>query len=125
MSTGETCWPRCTLGYAPPEVVCAAHASEQIRVSPAQDMWALGVIAFEAIVGRVTFTLSADVRDCAHGQAAYAWELPRAQQPRAWQSSRLRRLLQPCLSREPRQRPVAEALLAAVTKMGHATGGSY
>ena len=120
---GETCCPRCSLGYAPPEVVRAAHNNEHVRISPAQDMWALGVIAFEAVVGSVTFKLSADVADCAYGRARYPWERASAEQPAAWQQSRLRRLLQPCMSREPRQRPVAEVLLASVSKMGY-TGGS-
>ena len=49
---GESKWPRCTLAYAPPDIVLAAKADRYVTISPAQDMWALGVFCFEATVGQ-------------------------------------------------------------------------
>jgi serine/threonine protein kinase len=118
---GEIKWPRCTLAYAPPEVVAAVDASRHVEVSAAHDMWALGVMAFEAIAGRVAFTMVSDIRECASGRAPYPWELPADEQPPAWRRSRLRGLLSPCLAREPAGRPSAATLLESVARMGDAT----
>jgi serine/threonine protein kinase len=41
-----------TLAYSAPEVVAAAAAGHtELRVSPAADMWALGVLAYEVLTG--------------------------------------------------------------------------
>jgi hypothetical protein len=47
-------------------------------------------------------------------------EVPEQQQPYTWKYSRLRALLLPCLSRTPDKRPTAAALVARVTRIGHA-----
>jgi serine/threonine protein kinase len=113
-------WPRCTLAYAPPDVVLAVRANQEIPVSPAQDVWALGVMAFESIVRCKTLRTMGDIADCANGAQLYPWEAESAAQPPAWRQSRLRPLLAPCLSRDPAQRPTAAQLLAAVGSIGHA-----
>ena len=77
--------------------------------------------AFEAIAQRQTLSTMKEMYDCARGTAAYPWELPGAQQPRAWRHSRLRAVLLPCLSRDPDARPAAAELMRSVTRMGHAT----
>jgi serine/threonine protein kinase len=119
--TGTVRWPRCTLAYAPPNVVLAVRANQEVPVSPAQDVWALGVMAFEVIVQRVTLTTMLDISECANGARPYPWEAEPAVQPPAWRQSRLRALLAPCLARDPAQRPTAAQLLQEVGRIGHAS----
>ena len=43
-------WPSCSLPYAPPEVALAALTNTaNAIVRPSHDIWALGVVAYEAI----------------------------------------------------------------------------
>ena len=118
---GEVRRPRCTPAYAAPEVVLAVDDCHAIAASPAVDMWAFGVIAFEAIARAPALSAISAILRCARGRAAYPWEAPPAQQPRAWRHSRLRALLLPCLAREPAARPNAAAVLASVARIGRAT----
>jgi hypothetical protein len=99
-AAGEDVWPRCMLAYAPPDIVAAVRADRNILASPAQDMWALGVMALEAIVHRVTLTTMGDNTDCASGAQAYPWEGEPAAQPPAWRHARAARAV-------PRARPRA------------------
>ena len=122
MHAGSIQWPRCTLAYAPPDVVVAVYENRSIEMDPAQDVWALALMAYEAIVGGRTLQSITDVKLCAAGQP-YPWELPAAQQVPAWRSSRLRSLVEPCLTREAAARPSAAALAAAVSDLGHLTRG--
>jgi serine/threonine protein kinase len=120
MRAGETAWPRCTPAYAPPEVVNALQAHEEVQVSPAHDMWALGQMAFEAIVQQKAFSTMEDVYSCAAGSKQYPWELPKAEQPAAWRHSRLRGLVAPCLERDGAKRPTARALVAKINDVAMA-----
>ena len=115
---GDVLWPRCTLAYAPPEVALAVDANRDITIATEHDMWALGVMAFEAVVKRQALTTLADVQKCARGAAPYPWELPPDHQPPAWRQSRLRGVITPCVARDPRARPTAAGLLAAVERIG-------
>lgn len=90
-------------------------------MTAAQDLWALGVIAYEAVVGALTFTSVAAIGECASEMTQYPWERPLEAQPSVWRRSKLRGLIAPCLSREPEARPSAAALLDALGRMGHAT----
>ena len=83
-----------------------------LATAAAHDVWALGVMAFEATVGCHSAPTMQVLKLCAAGTHPYPWELPRAEQPAAWRASPLRRVLAPCLSRDPAARPSA-ALLAA------------
>ena len=96
-------------------------ASQELEVHPSHDIWALGLMAYEAIVQRPTLTMMADCFDCAFGRQKYPWELPSAEQPRAWRHSRLRALLLPCLARDAAQRPSASRLLERLQRMGQST----
>ena len=78
-------------------------------------------MAYEAIVGAVTFTSLGDIGACAAGVAPYPWERPPEAQPDVWRRSRLRGFVTPCLARDPAARPPAAALLVAIGRMGHAT----
>lgn len=52
-----------TLAYAAPEVVEALESGRKLVVSPAQDMWSLGVIAFETLTRSCAFPLPFLSRD--------------------------------------------------------------
>ena len=93
----------------------AAKADRDVQIGAAQDVWALGVMAYEAIVGAVTFSSIIDVGDCAVGVTQYPWDQPTEAQPVAWRRSRLRTLVAPCLARDPATRPTATALLKVVS----------
>jgi serine/threonine protein kinase len=117
---GETKWPRCTLAYAPPEMV---HAVQDNREKPAQDMWALGVMA---IVQRRTLNATQGIHMCAIGRSAYPWELPAPPQPPRGRQSRLRALpllllLLLLLCRDPAKQPSAAALVGSVSHIGMTT----
>ena len=112
--------PRCTLAYAPPEVVSAAVAACRVTVHPSHDVWALGVVAFEAVVQRKAMPGSTAMRACALGEQLYPWEAPHAEQPAAWRQSRLRALVAPCLDRDPMQRPTAAQIVDSAADIGHA-----
>jgi serine/threonine protein kinase len=118
---GEVMWPRCTLAYAAPDVVAAVHDNRDITISAAQGMWALGVMAFEALMGTVTLRSRTDVFDCALGRSRFPWEAPESEQPLTWQQSRLRGLLMPCLARDPTRRPTDASLLVCIQRFGNAT----
>lgn len=106
------------------EVAIAAWKDEKIRVHPSHDVWALGVIAFEAITNERALKGQSNVVACAHGAQPYPWELPWEQQPVRWRNSRLNKLVMPALARDPAARASAEDLYAAVSRVGQATTSS-
>ena len=112
------------MRYAPPEVVLAAYADRHIKVHPSQDVWALGVLAWEAVISHPALTLQSTVKACAEGSQMYPWECSPDTQPRMWRQSRLRNIVEPCLARNPAKRPTAAALLAAVGQLGQHTQAS-
>ena len=121
MRAGSQQWPRCTPAYAPPDVVTALHAGCKLEVTAAHDVWALGVVAFEAIAGQQAMRSVNDIRRSAAGQQAYPWEGPLGAQPPAWRHSRLRGLLLPCLARNAAARPSAAAVAELVSQVGQST----
>ena len=90
-------------------------------MSGAHDMWAVGVMAYESLVGHMALPTLSAIRACAAGGQPYPWELPAGKQAPAWRESRLRGLLAACLSRDPAERPTAAALAASVSNVGRAT----
>ena len=121
LHSGSQQRPRCTLAYAPPDVVAAVHSNHRIEVSPALDMWAVGVMAYEAVVGHRALTALSAIKQCAAGTRPFPWELRAEEQESAWRKSRLRGLLARCLSRDPVQRPSAAALAASLSDVGQVT----
>ena len=99
----------------------AVHGNTDIVVEAAHDIWALGVMAFEAIVQSQTLESLGDIRRCAEGKQAYPWELPAEQQSISWRQSKLRGVVMPCLSRESVARPSALEVLDSVAQLGRAT----
>jgi serine/threonine protein kinase len=63
--------------YAPPEVVAAFAAQRRVRAEPSHDVWALGVMVFEALTGRSAIDRYSDQEDViafAEGRERYPWE---------------------------------------------------
>ena len=141
IGAGTRLWPRCTLSYAPPELVraaCDSHTPDrhkQIVVAPSHDVYAVGMIAFEALSGRKAFgsakevacgeafRASADVQACASGTLAYPWDAPapasaQEQEP-TWRKSRLWPMVAECLRPEPARRPSAESMCARLVELAH------
>ena len=118
---GSSCWPACTLLYAPPEVVLAAEARSHVAVHPSHDVWSMAVLAYEAITQSRALSTQSQVLRTAHGSAAYPWEQPLEQQPLAWRQSRLQPVVAPCLARDPAQRPSAADVHTAAAQLGQLT----
>ena len=117
--------PRCTLAYAAPEILAAHTARRRVPSDPAQDVWALGVMAYEALTHSSAFpqfASAADIVAAAAGTHEYVWEgastLP------AFAKSRARRLIGACLERDARKRPSAGHLLRMIDALGHETTAS-
>ena len=118
MHAGEHIFPRCTLAYAPPEVVAAYQAGANITVAPAQDIWALGVMAFEALTGGRAVAATQELFLCAAGAKAYPWDSSMlADAPPRWRKSRLRPTIEQCLAHDPAQRPEAQAIVEQVNRL--------
>ena len=64
-------WPRCTLPYAPPEVLIAVHDKCRAPVSAAQDMWSLGTYFRDAAIRHVFCVFDAIALQC----MSYHWLL--------------------------------------------------
>jgi serine/threonine protein kinase len=79
---GTQATPSCSPTYAPPEVLDAYCEKRSVAVHASQDMWALGVMAFETIARTRAFPHfgSMDmILQCSAGTALYPWERPEEQ----------------------------------------------
>ena len=94
-------------------------SNAQITVHPSHDIWACGMLAYEAVTQTRVLTSQSLVTQCAQGHAPYPWEVEAEQQPRVWLQSRLRAVMLPCLQREPAARPTAEQLYGSLSRLGH------
>ena len=121
-AAGKETPPQCTLGYAAPEVIKAFDDKSRIMSAAAQDVWALGVMVFEAFTRKPAVDPFGGVEGCvalARGEKQYPWEA--AEQAQAFGGSRARQLVESCLERDPEQRPTAAALVNAITMISDKT----
>jgi serine/threonine protein kinase len=106
------------LRYSAPEVLQRPGAAEPgtVRVSCAQDVWAVGLIAFELLTGERAFpeTASQEEIQSALLQGGLPWEagVPGAEERQA-KLRGLRRAVLACLDRNPANRPTAASLLSS------------
>jgi serine/threonine protein kinase len=105
--------------------VRAARANTTIVADPSQDVWALGVMAFEAVMRDMALRTKSQCLDCALERSPYSWEQPAEEQPPEWQQSRLHGLIEPYLSRDPRARPSASVIAASMGQLGYKAAGSH
>lgn len=115
-------YPRCSLAYAAPELVRASTEQHNIAAHPASDIWALGVVAYEAMSGRGAhrFVSSEELAASAYGQRNYVWETPEGSTEQFVRSRACHIVLQ-CLRREPERRPTAAQLLQMIDRVSNAT----
>jgi serine/threonine protein kinase len=84
-----------------------------------QDIWALGVIGFEALVGGPALPWlrsTADAVMLADGSEPYPWE--RSHVAPEFVQSRAYPVIVACLHRDPARRPTAPAILQAIDELG-------
>jgi serine/threonine protein kinase len=91
------------------------HAQPVTRATGAADMWAVGVIAFELLTNELLFPVNASedaIRAALLGQAPLPWEEGgEGAEERRQKLRGLRRIVMPCLDRNPGQRPTAAQVL--------------
>lgn len=104
-----------SLRYAAPEAVRAWRAGEHTIVSDAAaDMWALGVMAYELLLGQPAFprgTPLETVRAQICGAAALPWEGAQGRKRHIPELRFLRRSVMSLLERDPLKRPTSQQLL--------------
>ena len=116
---------QCSLTYAPPEVFQSYSAGERFAAHPAADIWALGVMVYEALTDDIVFppfvTSASDVLAAASGSVRYPWELDRDKQ---FSRYRIRPAVEACLARDPAARPTAASLIAQIDRLANVTATS-
>eukprot|EP00892_Ulva_mutabilis_P007647 jgi/Ulvmu1/5254/UM022_0047.1 len=110
-----------SLKYAAPEIVAAYESKQRtIVASPAMDMWALGLMAYELLTDTSAFpagTAAKTVCDQISGREPLPWEDPVEGDARLAKLRMLRRTLTSCLSRDPAERPTSSGLLASWNRL--------
>lgn len=101
--------------------ILSAHVLQPICVSLA------GVIAYEAITDHSAFGFSKQdqVLACARGERMYIWEQPNSASmsaaAKAFERSRISKVVLQCLTRNPSERPNASQLVHAIDRISNAT----
>jgi serine/threonine protein kinase len=99
--------------YVAPEVLHAVKSdAEEYRVTGAEDIWALGIIAFELLTFEPAFPLGLTVPEIEAqilGHEAAPWEVQSSEINRKLRG--LRKSVMACLHRNPTQRPTSLQVL--------------
>ena len=114
---------QCSPAYAPPEVLQSYAAGMRTTAHPSADVWALGVMVYEALTDDAVFppfvTAARDVFAAARGSVRYPWELDRDAQ---FSRYRVRPAVEACLARDPAARPSAVQLITMIDRLANVTG---
>lgn len=106
-----------SLDFAAPEIVRALEAGKtQMKVEASQDVWALGMVAYELLTRSRAFPsgmAQQDICDQITGRAMLPWENEATKRKRLLQLKQLKPSVLACLSRNPAERPTAEELHAS------------
>lgn len=100
----------------------AWHEKRNVTATAAQDIWALGVMVFEAFSREAAVDPFGGPRMCvrlAQGEEQYPWEGPR--KIRSFTDSRAHELVKACLDRDPEERPTAVTLVQRMRAITHRT----
>ena len=116
--------PVFTLRYAAPESVLSMQQKATVTAHPSQDVWAIGVIAFEMMSGEPLFPLgstSEQVQQILLGKLPF----PHEDNPNVWRKvGKLKELVHRMRSRDASQRPSAAEVTAKVDAMADMTGAT-
>ena len=97
-------------------MVAAFDDSRNVVAAAAQDVWALGVMVFEAFTrmpGVDPFCGAQGAKQLARGALQNPWESTHLEWP--LDAARARRVVLACLAREPASRPTAAALVRSIS----------
>jgi serine/threonine protein kinase len=100
-------------------VLTALSAKREILADPSQDIWALGVVAYECLTHSAAFPVFCtreDIDAAAQGTCPYPWEADKRSM--LFVKSKARPLIEACLSRSAARRPTAQQLLARIDALG-------
>ena len=124
LCAGNSADTRCTVAYAAPELLVAQQQRSSVTAQPAQDVYALGLIVFEALTHARALPACgacAAAAAAAAGAQRYPWEAAEDQLSPAFGRSKLRGTLAACLARNPAERPTAAQLCEQLISIGDAT----
>jgi Protein kinase domain len=110
---GAKRWPQGDdVTSAAPEVLHALKQNQQVSATTAQDIWTLGVIAYETVTGCPVFPPgdTHSVFKCANAVAPYPWSTEPLDA--AFAASRARAAIEGCLWRDPMARGSAQQVRA-------------
>jgi serine/threonine protein kinase len=114
--------PQCSLGYAAPEVIVAFSERKDLQSSAAMDIWALGVIVYEALTRQAAVDPFGGVNFClelAQGESKYPWE--DGEQAFEFRGSRARKVVEACLHRDPERRVAASDIVGSFRMISNRT----
>ena len=99
-------------------MVVAFDEKRKVEAAPAQDVWALGVMVYEAFTrnpGVDPFGGANGAKQLARGELQYPWEAAELEWP--FGGVRAQRAVLSCLARNPTVRPTAAALVESISRI--------
>ena len=101
------------IRYAAPEVLHALQSNQHVAARPAQDIWTLGVLAYELFTGTRAFAgVPPDaIYKCANAVTPYPWSArPLGSEACA--------IIEGCLRRDPMSRASAQQIFNKLQRLG-------